>query len=180
MNKTFRTVWNRARRQLVAVNETTTGHAQSSGSGLSFRGALVAAAVSAIFATGSISAATVTADPATDWNLAGLPASQKVDSAIDFSGKNFGDSDFSAADSTVIWYGANAAVSSGTFGVYTGLTGTVVNLGKANETGKAYFGRLYLEGSIIDQGPTINWSTGPVQQIPPLLATRAVCTAAKA
>lgn len=165
MNKTFRTVWNRARRQLVAVNETTKSHAQSSGSGQSFKGALVAAAVAGIFAAGAVQAAPVTADPAADWALSSLPASQKVDSALDFSGKNFGDSSFGASNTRVIWYGSNAAIASGTFGVYTGLTGTTMNLGQQYQTGKAYFGRLYLEGSIIDVGPKVNWTTGPVDQI---------------
>ena len=32
MNRIFRTVWNRVRRQLVAVNESVTGAAQASGS----------------------------------------------------------------------------------------------------------------------------------------------------
>ena len=164
MNRTFKTIWNAVRGQIVVVNEATTSHAQAAGESSkggstqsasepqpSFLKTGVAAAVAGVLglglATGAYAAAATT-DPATDWALTGLDADHVVDVEFDWSGSNYGAA-AGGSDAATVWIKGNGSLIGGTYGYYEDWDYSEV-VGQENLTGKLAINKLYNQGSLID------------------------------
>ena len=175
MNRSFKTIWNAVRGQLVVVNEATAGHAQCGGTlhlpeGGESAAAPVAAnrplgrvaagllslAVMATFAAGANAAAVVT-DPADAWGIKDAKHDNaNINIELAWAGGTYGGS-ANPADNYNVIVGANGGFLGGTY-YFDDLTSTF--FGEQYKTGTFYAPNVYNQGTMHEAGPTIRKKDG--------------------